>query len=247
MKKTVILVLYLTGLAAFAGAQVQGRFEAANRQYEAGEYAQALEGYAQLAREVENWKLEFNMGNCCVKLERFVDAKIHYLRALRLAPTREEVRSNLDFVNERLGGGEESRRVGFLRNLWDHFAAVVPLNVISVLLLAAVICLNTFLVMLLWKGRRKWLVYGLGFALLAALMLAGLQGLYQRQLDHRDTVVVTRAGARLRSGPGRGHTVLFTLRPGLDARILEQRENWLQVAAGQDVAGWIEKEAVEII
>jgi hypothetical protein len=182
-----------------------------------------------------------------VKLERFVEAKIHYLRALRLAPTRRIIRENLAYADERMGHTTLSSRPGFLLNLWQHFSAWVPLNVISFLLIVAVFLLNAFLILLLWRGRRRWRLYGLGFSLAAALSLAALEKVYTHRADLRDTAVVTRSEARLRSGPGREHTVLFTLRSGLDVRILESREQWLQVAAGEDVAGWIEAAAVETI
>lgn len=247
MKKTGILLLLVMGFSPAAWGGKNPAFDLANQQYEAGHYAAALDAYSRIAAEVVNWKLEFNMGNCCVKLERFVDAKIHYLKALKLAPTRREIRDNLEYVDERLGHEKVSHQEGFLANLWNHFSALVSLNVISLLLLLSVVLLNGFFIALLWRGRRKWLLYGLGFALTASLLFAGLQAVYQHRVDRRDTAVVTRSQARLRSGPGKGYTVLFTLRSGLDVRILEKREQWLQVAAGEDVAGWIELAAVEII
>lgn len=247
MKRAAFMLICLVCLSAVARGGIQERFVEANRQYEAGDYPSALRKYKALSRELKNWKLEFNMGDCCVKLNRPVEAKIHFLRALRLAPTRGEIRENLDFVDGLLGHEAVDRRGGFLVNLWNHFAARVPLDAISLLLLLAVILMNSCLVGLLWRGRRKWFRYGLGFALAAALALAGIQEFYRHKLDRRDTVVVVRDKARLRSGPGRGHTVLFTLRRGLDARILERREYWLQVTAGEEVAGWIEREAVEEI
>ncbi|HDP95583.1 MAG TPA: tetratricopeptide repeat protein [Candidatus Aminicenantes bacterium] len=247
MKRTGMLLLLIMGLTPIAWGGANTAFAVANQQYEDGHYAEALDGYSQIAAGVDNWKLAFNMGNCCVKLERFVDAKIHYLRALRLAPTRREIRDNLEYVDEHLGHEKKSRQAGFLANLWNHFTALVSLNAISALLFLSVVWLNAFFIMLLWRGKRKWLVYGLGFALIVSLLLSGLQAFYQHRLDRRDTAVVIQSQARLRSGPGKRYTVLFSLRPGLDVRVQEEREQWLQVAAGDDVAGWIELTALEII
>lgn len=247
MKRAAGMLVCLIFLSAFVQGGVQERFVEANRQYEAGNYLAAMQEYAVLSRKMENWKLEFNIGNCSVKLNRPVEAKIHFLRALRLAPTRREIRENLQYVDGLLGHEAVARRGGFLANLWNQFVALVPLDAISILLVLAVIIMNVCLVALLWRKKRKWFRYGLGFALAAALALAGIQEFYRHNLDRRDTVVVIRDKARLRSGPGRGNTVLFTLRRGLDARILERRKHWLQVTSGEDVAGWIEREAVEEI
>ena len=174
-------------------------------------------------------------------------AKVQYLRARRLAPMRPEIRRNLEMVNQRLGEDIRLQPPGFLTALWNRTLNALPMTMISILLLLFVFAFNGFLIALLWRGKSKWRIYGMAFSLVLALLLAGLQGIRTYRLALRDTAVITRPRAQLRSGPGNSHTVLFTVRPGMEVHILEQREEWIQVTASSDIAGWISMESVEII
>lgn len=239
-----LLVLLVPGVR---GESPNAAFAAANASYEAGEMEKALAQYTALAKRISNWKIQYNMGNCLFKLNRFVGAKIHYLRALKLAPTRREIRQNLEMVNRRLGDEDRIRPRGFLASLWNRLLYALPMTLISILLLTAVFVFNGFLMGLILRGKSKWRIYGMVFFLSLALMMAGIQGVRAQHLDRRDRAVVIQPQAQLRSGPGTGHTVLFTLRPGLDVRVLERRAQWIQVSAASDIAGWISLKSVEII
>ena len=248
MRKALFLFWLLALLVPGArGASPQEAFDAANALYEAGDMNGALTQYTALASAISNWKIHYNMGNCLFKLERYVMAKVQYLRARRLAPMRQEIRRNLEMVNQRLGEDSGRRPPGFLTVLWNRTLNALPMTVISITLILFVFALNGFLVAILLRGKSKWRIYGLVFFLVLALILVGLQGIRTHRLAIRDTAVVTRARAQLRSGPGTSHTVLFTLRPGMEIHILEQREQWIQVTASNDIAGWISMESVEVI
>ena len=69
-KKAILFCALLALLAAVAGAGVQEDFAAANRLYEEGKFAAALPLYLGVSRQVTNWKVLFNIGNCHYKLEK---------------------------------------------------------------------------------------------------------------------------------------------------------------------------------
>ena len=79
-------------------------FDAANKLYEAGQFAQAQEAYTQLAKEGPlSANLYYNRGNAEWKQGNGGAAVADYERALALEPSHPEARANLDFAREQTG------------------------------------------------------------------------------------------------------------------------------------------------
>ena len=97
IKKIIIssLVIGFFSILCFADNH-QAQFDRANQLYEESQYDQALQLYLQLEKDVVNWKLLFNIGNCYYKQNQFVKAKIYYLRAQRLQPFETSIQKNID-------------------------------------------------------------------------------------------------------------------------------------------------------
>ena len=117
----------------------------------------------------------------------------------------------------------------------------------SALLLRAALALNVLLFRLLTRGGRRRLCYGLAFALLLFLGLGACHVSRRVGAARRDMAVVAEAEAPLRSGPGEDNTVLFKVNPGLEVRIVDRAGAWVQVAASERIAGWIERKRLILI
>jgi tetratricopeptide (TPR) repeat protein len=246
-KKTILFVVWLLGLAAVGGAAVKDDFSAANSHYEAGRFGEALRIYLRINRQVTNWKVLYNIGNCYFKLDQPLAAKIHYLRARKFRPLDRSIDRNIAIVNKRFKDVIVPETPDFVSRVIQVLQATLELNTLSLLLLASILLLNIFLFLLLKKGKRKKIIYGLAFSLSLSLVLGAYHT--SRVSGQRQTsiAVVSAANAVLRSGPGEGNTELFKVNPGLEVKILERSRDWVQVAASPQVAGWIELKLLTLI
>ncbi len=246
-KKIILLFILLLGLAATGSAAGKDDFLIANRHYEAGRYAEALKTYQQINRQLTNWKVLYNIGNCYFKLDQSLAAKIYYLRARKYQPLDPSIARNIAVVNKSFKDSIAVQTPDFISRTIQILQAKMSLNMLSLLLLAAILLLNIFLFLLLKKGRHKKLIYGLAFSLLLSLVLSAYHAGRVSSLGQTSMAVVSAANSILRSGPGESNTELFTVNPGLEVKIIDRNRDWVQVLASPQVAGWIELKSLTLI
>jgi tetratricopeptide (TPR) repeat protein len=234
-------------LAAAGSAGVQEDFSAANGLYETGRYDEALKIYLQINKQLTNWQVLYNIGNCYFKLGQPLAAKIDYLRARKFRPLDRSIARNIAIVNKSFNDAIAPETPDFITRTIQVLEAKLSLNVLSVCLLAAILLLNVFLILLLKKGRNKKIIYGLAFSLFLSLTLGAYH--YNRVTGQRQTsiAVVSEENSILRSGPGESNTELFKINPGLEVKILDRSRDWVQVSASPQVAGWIELKRLTLI
>jgi len=236
----------LTGRAA-GNEGISERFSRANQLYEEGKYAEALTGYRAIEKQNAHWKLFFNIGNCYYKSKNFVKAKIYYLKAERLRPFEPSIQKNIDIVNKQFSDKIEEERPDFLSRVALRIENIISLNFVSVTLLIAVIVLNLFIFLLIKNEKTRFLIYGVSFSLVIALLIAGYHIYRTGKQNLRNTAVIVSANTELRSGPGENNTILFKVNPGLKVKIIEKSRNWVQVSASSRIAGWLEENRLERI
>lgn len=97
-------ILY-TIIAFFVGINVmfaQDLVKQANSEYEKDHYEKAIELYEKAAKQQgTSSELYYNIGNSHYRLGNLGEAILNYERALKLDPNNDDVRTNLDFVNEK--------------------------------------------------------------------------------------------------------------------------------------------------
>ena len=243
MKKTTVWLMILLGLAALNlwAENFQTAFDSANNRYEQGQFAEALELYRKIEPSLSDWKLYYNMGNCYFKLNRFLDAKIYYLKARKLRPLQPSVKKNILIVNRLFKDKIAEERIDFLDRMVLKIESLVSLNFISILLIIFVVLFNFSLFVVIRRGKIKWALYGIFFFLILSLFMS-MAHIYRVQKHNQQNIaVVISDDARLRSGPGADNTVLFNVNPGLEVKVIDSSGDWFQVSASADIAGWIEK------
>ena len=245
--KIVLLSILLPFLAAAGSAGVKEDFLAANGHYEAGRYSEALKIYLQINQQLTNWQVLYNIGNCYFKLDQPLAAKIHYLRARKFRPLDHSIARNIAIVNKSFKDVIAPETPDFISRTLQVLQAKLSLNALSVLLLAAILLLNVSLFLLLKKGRNKKIIYGLAFSLFLSLAFGTYH--YNRVADQQQTsiAVVSEENSILRSGPGESNTELFKINLGLEVKILDRSQDWVQVSASPQVAGWIELKRLTLI
>ena len=232
------LLVAFVALLPVAGAELVGEFEAANKLFEQGKFAEAAGAYERLLTNGPTAALHFNLGNARFKSGQPGKAIFHFHQSLALAPRDPDARGNLQFARRSLGVSPEesfARHLLRLRTLGE-WAWVAGAGLGAWFLLLALGEAS--------PARRAgfgWLTRTAGvFAVGGSVLLTVAQ--WERRTAAGAVVVVTEASVR--PGPLAESKVAFTLRDGAEVAVLDAKDGWLQVRdAGQRV-GWLRGDAV---
>lgn len=117
------LILF-TGINCSAATLTQE----ADSAYMNDEYSKALDTYLQIVdSEGTSSNLYYNIGNCYYRLNKLGMAILYYERALRLDPSNDDARTNLEFVNTKITD-ELGDKGMFISNTVNGFAQKFPAN-----------------------------------------------------------------------------------------------------------------------
>jgi tetratricopeptide (TPR) repeat protein len=238
LKSSAVFLLLSAFLACSSFAALattsEAVFEDANRLYDQGKFAEAAGAYSKLIEQGSAPSaLYFNLGNASFKSGQVGRAIAAYREAERLSPRDPDVRANLQHVRDQVQGPtlrphRAQRWLGRLAaNEWTVAAAGA---LWLALLLAGAIQFRPTL-----KPKLRGLILLSG---LAAIPLIACAGLALSQELARNAVVIARE-APVRNGPLDESQTSFTVHDGAELRILDQKNDWLQVTADGTRIGWI--------
>jgi hypothetical protein len=238
-------------LGCFAGlegraqsASPEALFEQANRAYEQGKFAEAIQTYSLLVQSGRTSPaIYFNLGNACFKAGRIGDALGHYLIAERLAPRDPDLQANIRFVRSAFYGNAPPER-----RLPGRWLGRLSLNEWTVLFAVGLWAFFGLLSLRLLRPNfrqvsRAWLRVVL-FSLLvfgAGVVSSCLDrfSVQQAVVNHRDVI--------LRHGPVTESPSLQTMADGQELRVLDTKNDWLQVSGASRGTGWVRQQDVWLL
>jgi len=232
---------------AFAAALPKGDLEAqcesANKLYEQGKFAEAAAAYEAIRQTgVASPALDFNLGNALFKSSQIGRALVAYRQAEQLTPRDPDVRANLQFARNQVQGptrraGRVERWLGKLSlNEWTALAAVsLWLTFVS---LAAV-----QLKPKLAQSLRNFTIA----AVIATLIFGAALALAFTTQGGRNLAIVTARDVTVHNGPFDESPSAFTANDGAELRVLDRKENWLQVTDDNRRTGWLKRDEVKLL
>ena len=236
-----LLVLLCAG--NICAAEVTADFSAANKPYAEGKFADAAVAYEKILQSgAQSPALLFNAGNAEFKSGHPGKAIAAYRQAEQLSPRDAELRANLAFVRNQVQGAtlREGR--------WQNWVGSLTLN--EGTLLTAVFFWALF-GLLAARQIRPALVPKLRSATRLAVLLTVCSGavLALQAANHFNSsvAVVTSAETTARSGPFDDAQSAFTVHDGAELKVLDQHDDWVQVANGAGKIGWLSKKQVEVL
>ena len=230
-------VVTLLPLCAQAALSATG-FDAANRLYEEGKFAEAVSAYEKLAQSGQvSAAIYFNLGNAYFKSGQIGRAIAAYRAAQQITPRDPDLRANLQFARNQTPSPTLSP------GRWQRWLARLTLNEWTLLAAGAVWLWLLLLAILQWRPALRPALrnYVFSLAVLAALLCA-CDGAALRETRFTRTAIVVTPEATVRYGWLPESRLAFTVHDGAELRVLDQKDEWLQVTASPGRIGWLRRD-----
>jgi tetratricopeptide (TPR) repeat protein len=233
------LISVLVPVVSFSAEPSTSAFEAANKMYDEGKYAEAAAAFERLSQSGQaSAAVYFNLGNAYFKSGQLGRAIAAYSRSEELAPRDQDVHANLQFARNQVQGPT------LASNRWQQFLNKLTVNEWTVAACGLVWIWLLLLVLSQCKPSLKSTLrnYIIGTGIIAGLTCACFGGSYAEARSGRRAFVVAR-DAVVHNGPLDESPNAFTVHDGAELRVLDQKDEWLQVSAGNRM-GWLKKNDV---
>ena len=245
---TALLLMSVVGTMAQTSAE---HWEAGNRAYIEGNYDKAIEEYTAILNGGEySMKLYYNLANAYFKTGAMGKAILYYNKALRIAPSQEDIRHNLALAEaqtkDRIAVIPEFFLNRWLRTMRNSMSCTAW----SVLSLVWLGVLLAFGVLFLLASRIRWRKMGFYGALCAFMLFVATTSFAvssrNDMLSHSEAIVMGTA-ISVKSSPDRSATDLFVLHEGTKVKVLTEVDEWVEVVIADGKKGWTERKNIEEI
>lgn len=237
------LMVSLAASAAAPSEDFLSAFNAANKLYEQSKFTEAATAYEELARAGHtSASLCYNLGNAFFKSSQLGRAIAAYRQAAHMTPRDPDVLANLQFARNQV----QAPTLSVPR--WHRWVSRLSLDEWTLGMCSALWMLLLLLIVAqvrpVWRqSLRGWIIFTctttvlLGVCLIAAVNLA----------RYTETAIVITPDAQVRQGPLDESPTAFVVHDGAELRILDRKEDWLQVTTDARRVGWIRKDPVLIL
>ena len=241
---TLLIILSLAAFVMKAQTQNEQWFEQANAAYNVGNYDSAMMLYERiLATDMESVPLYYNMGNTYYKMHEFPMAIYCYEKALKIDPSNDDVRTNLEIANLAIVDKIEPVPQSFIVRGWNGLKhelsgdqwAYVSIVAFALLLIAAYLFLRA--------RKMGWRKFGF-FGGVVVIIVFALSVLFAAQLKQasskEDQAIVMTPTVTVKSSPNEGSVDLFVLHEGAKVAILDEADGWNKIKIANGSVGWLQ-------
>lgn len=219
--------------------------------YSAEDYASAIASYSIIEdKGLSSAALYYNMANAYFKSEQIAKAILYYNRALRLDPSDEDIRHNLEYAEQQTRDSIERIPEFFLTEWMRSLRQTMGGDVWTILSLVALALMLAMALVYLLAQRlslRKVGFYMMAvFALLFVLGTAFAWSARSEMVGERDAIIMSSSVA-VKSSPDRSSTELFVLHEGTKVHTGETVDGWVEIRISDGRKGWIETSRMERI
>lgn len=205
-------------------------------------YLAAAQRFEGIAADIENGRLEYNIGNCYLQSGDLGRAILHYRRAERLMPRDSLLADNLaEARSRRLTNIAAGRAGALMRNVffWHFETSPSGRKRAAVALFAMTWVLLTVRI---FSRRRGWLLAA-GACLIASIGLTASLSTQQWLERTSPPGVVLDMDVVVYKGPGVGYQRQFEqpLQSGTEFTLRERRGAWWNIELPDGQRGWIDR------
>ena len=227
-------------------------FDEGNQRYQAGDFDEALEHYAQILDDgLESGELYYNIGNTYFKLGELGPAILYYERARRLMPGDGDLLANLELARSltademaSLPGFWLFRAVGWWVELVPRGALVwlVALAYLVAMMAVILVILRPATVLAAW-GRRL-AITGATVTLVFGLNLA----VRELGIGAAEEAVIMAEETAVQSAPSDDSALqIFAIHEGTKVQTDRRSDAWIEIILEDGKVGWVRADQLEPI
>ena len=240
-----VLMFWVSGLccAQLTSVSYNNWFKAGNAAYDEGNYEQALTFYNSIVEAgMESAPLYYNMGNTYYKMKDYPHAILYYEKSLKLDPSDEDARVNLEIANLAVVDKINPIPQSFLARWRNSVQSLFSADGWAWLSVVSFALLMTFLFVFLMSrrtGLRK-MGFFMGLVALVCLTFSVLFAMEnQRRLNRHDEAIVMTPTVTVKSSPSHQSVDLFVLHEGAKVRVLDSARDWNKIKIADGSVGWL--------
>ena len=214
-----------------------------NEYYKNNQFQLAIDEYNKLVKEgYEGASLYYNLANAHYRLGKIGYAIMYYEKALKFAPSDEDIIHNLAFARLNLKDKVDTLPSFFIFNLWEGLIgafSVTGWTIISYLffLLFLIAAIAYFFSRNSAQQRISFFSSaGLLFLLVISIVLLNVK--MNKEYKIKDGVIVSSV-ATAKYGPDTTQKDVFVIHEGLKVRLLDRVDNWVKIRLDDGKIGWI--------
>ncbi len=249
MRRILLIVLpaaFALGLTATVLASPEDDFAKGNQFFQDKHYLQAIDSYRLvLSAGQESANLYFNLGNAYFKKGDLGYAILYYLKAKRLAPGDDDIRSNLEFARKMTSVQLEGVALNPVNNLLQTIVSPYQLRTMAWYSSLLFIALMALLIIRFGLGRLfSWLKPAMIVLLILLVTISFLTTFKYREdfLTRRGVIVA--AESEVRTGPSDQSDIELHGEQGLVVEILSESNDYYNVVFENQRRGWIKRDLV---
>lgn len=246
-----IVLLFVAMLATLSATASTAHWEAGNRAYIDGDYNKAIEEYTAILDGGEySMKLYYNLANAYFKTGANGKAILYYNKALRIAPSQEDIRHNLALAEAQT----KDRIVAipeFFVNRWGRTVrnsmSCMAWSVLSLSILGLALIFGLLFLLASRLGVRKTGFYGALCSLVLFIATTSFAISSRNDMLSHDEAIVMGTAVSVKSSPDRSATDLFVLHEGTKVKVVTEVDEWCEIVIADGKKGWTERKNIEEI
>ena len=238
-------------MLCFAEQSVDSLWAQGNKAYQEGNYVGAVSCYSEIRMQgLNSSDLYFNLGNAYFKQNRIAESILSYERAIRLSPSNDNYRYNLEIAKLKVVDKIEVIPPFFLfkwidgvKNLFGPNGWAITAIVFFALLAGSI---------LLWKYGYTLTVRSVGFWISASTAFIFVISLLisfsvAKSYDEKNDAIILRPVVTVKSSPDQNGKDIFILHEGTKVEIIDSLSRWIEVKVSDGNSGWINSGDLERI
>lgn len=237
-----IIISYLT-INIYSSEDVNKLFNSALQHYNNKQYEKALYYFLKIKNDnnIDNFELNFNVGSCYFKLERYGESRFYFERGLLFNPFDKDLYFNLKVLYNILLKNPKSGEQEIMNQRIIFFLPKILLfSLFVALLLIIVIFLILFI--LIERFRKTVLILLIGFFIFLIITTSLI--FIQSYEYNKKIFVVTDKTANVYLNPTDNNSLIMSISVGSKGRIINDIGDFIKINTPDGSSGWIRKDKV---
>ena len=250
MKRIILFLSLILCFGQFAFSQMKD-VKSANDLYAKGDYSNAAKQYEKiLSTDGVAPEIYFNLGNSYYKSNEIGRSILNYERALRLDPSFDDAKFNLELAQLKVVDNIVPSPTFFIGRWIQNLIKLLPSNQWLFICLGVFISFLVSVFLFIFATSRITRKIAFNFAVVLfgisffTLIFAGVRK--GQMFNHSDAIVMSGV-VSVKSSPDKSGTDLFQLHEGAKVSIKSTLGNWTEIKLSNGGIGWVEQGNIEKI